>query len=155
MGYCKGKVTTLREQEHTGRGVCSFCARTAHCCIAELKRGLLLLLVWSVAELKCHRVPPPSENDVRLLMSPTLFSPTCTAGADTKAAKFFINCLAEEAHVVADTLVPRIRKVPQESKGGGGGPSTYIKYLTKQKAYTQIIGRLIGGRRKNRFVQEE
>lgn len=79
------------------------------------------------------------------------------AGADTKAAKFFINCLAEEAHVVADSLVPRIRKVPQESKGSGGGVggSTYIKYLTKQKAYTQIIGRLIGGRRKNRFVEEE
>ena len=76
----------------------------------------------------------------------------CPAGADTKAAKFFINCLAEEAHVVADSLVPRIRKVPHESKGGGG---TYIKYLTKQKAYTQIIGRLVGSRRKNRFVQEE
>lgn len=57
--------------------------------------------------------------------------------------------------MVADTLVPRIRKVPQEFKGGGSGASTYIKYLTKQKAYTQIIGRLIGGRRKNRFVQEE
>ena len=75
------------------------------------------------------------------------------AEADTKAAKFFINCLAEEANVVADALVPRIRKVPQDAKGGGGG--TYIKYLTKQKAYTQIIGRLLGGRRKNRFVQEE
>lgn len=80
-----------------------------------------------------------------------------TAGADTKAAKFFINCLAEEAHVVADALVPRIRKIPYESKGsgGGGGGSTYIRYLTKQKAYTQILGRLIGGRRKNRYVQEE
>jgi len=56
--------------------------------------------------------------------------------------------------VVADALVPRIRKVPQDSGGGVGG-STYIKFLTKPKAYTQIIGRLIGGRRKNRFVQEE
>ena len=81
----------------------------------------------------------------------------CCTGADTKAAKFFINCLAEEAHVVADALVPRIRKVPQESKGFGGGVggSTYIKYLTKQKAYAQILGRLIGGRRKNRFVKED
>lgn len=79
------------------------------------------------------------------------------SGADTKAAKFFINCLAEEAAVVADALVPRIRKVPQDSKGSGGGVggSTYIKFLTKPKAYSQIIGRLIGGRRKNRFVQEE
>lgn len=83
-----------------------------------------------------------------------LMTASRAAGADTKAAKFFINCLAEEAHVVADTLVPRIRKIPHESKGSGGG-STYIKYLTKQKAYTQIIGRLVGGRRKNRFVQEE
>ncbi len=59
--------------------------------------------------------------------------------------------------MVADALVPRIRKVPQESKGSGGGVggSTYIKFLTKPKAYSQIIGRLIGGRRKNRFVQEE
>ena len=57
--------------------------------------------------------------------------------------------------MVAESLVPRIRKVPHDSKGGGGSASMYIKYLTKQKAYTQILGRLIGGRRKNRFVQEE
>lgn len=80
-----------------------------------------------------------------------------SAGADTKAAKFFINVLAEEASVVADALVPRIRKVPQDSRGSGGGVagSTYIKFLTKQKAYTQILARFLGGRRKNRFVQEE
>lgn len=57
--------------------------------------------------------------------------------------------------MVADSLVPRIRKVAHESNGGGGSASKYIKYLTKQKAYTQIIGRLVGGNRKNRFVQEE
>ena len=87
-----------------------------------------------------------------LITFPEHHSSAVHAGADTKAAKFFINCLAEEAHVVADTLVPRIRKVPQDARGGG---STYIKYLTKQKAYGQILGRLIGGRRKNRFVQED
>ncbi len=32
---------------------------------------------------------------------------------------------------------------------------TYIKYLTKMKAYSQIIGRLVTGARKNRFVPEE
>ena len=32
---------------------------------------------------------------------------------------------------------------------------TYIKYLTKTKAYSQIIARLVTGARKNRFVSEE
>ena len=34
-----------------------------------------------------------------------------TSGADTKAAKFFINCLAEQPEDVAKFLVPRIRQV--------------------------------------------
>ncbi len=33
------------------------------------------------------------------------------SGADTKAAKFFINCLAEQPEDVAKFLVPRIRQV--------------------------------------------
>ncbi|DBA86750.1 hypothetical protein WJX77_010965 [Trebouxia sp. C0004] len=118
------------------------------------KRGLAQLGKSLQAELKMSDITnigmhnlSPGMVTTDLLMS----------GADTKAAKFFINCLAEEAAVVADALVPRIRRVPQESKGSGGGVggSTYIKFLTKPKAYSQIIGRLIGGRRKNRFVQEE
>ena len=36
-----------------------------------------------------------------------------------------------------------------------GMQGTYIKYLTKTKAYSQIIARLITGARKNRFVSEE
>ena len=37
----------------------------------------------------------------------------------------------------------------------GNVQGTYIKYLTKTKAYSQIIGRLVTGARKNRFVPEE
>jgi chlorophyll(ide) b reductase len=36
------------------------------------------------------------------------------SGADTPTAKFFINCLAEEAAFVAQDLVPRVRQVPLE-----------------------------------------
>ena len=45
------------------------------------------------------------------------------AGADTPTAKFFINCLAEPADEVAQYLVPRIRKVPQEARSIGGSMS--------------------------------
>ena len=31
----------------------------------------------------------------------------------------------------------------------------YIKYLTKTKAYSQILARLVTGARKNRFVSED
>ena len=44
-------------------------------------------------------------------------------GADTPTAKFFINCLAEPAEEVAQYLVPRIRKVPQEARSIGGSMS--------------------------------
>ncbi len=78
-------------------------------------------------------------------------------GADTKAAKFFINCLAEEPAHVASFLVPRIRRVPAESRtlAGSIAQGAYIKYLTKPKAYGQILTRLITGARKNRYVLEE
>ena len=31
----------------------------------------------------------------------------------------------------------------------------YIRFLTQTKAYSQILGRIFAGQRKNRFVQEE
>ena len=81
------------------------------------------------------------------------------AGADTRIARFFINCLAEEPASVAAALVPRIRAVPEESRSalGGvvGGGGQYIRFLTKPNAYTQILRRLLAGERKNRFVEEE
>ena len=83
--------------------------------------------------------------------------PLCRAGADTATAKFFINCLADPPEEVAASLVPRIRRVPLEARtlGGAVGQGTYIKYLTKGKAYSQILARLLTGARKNKFVQEE
>lgn len=79
------------------------------------------------------------------------------AGADTQVAKFFINCLAEEPEDVAAFLVPRVRRVPSDSRtlAGSIGQGTYIKYLTKPKAYGQILARLVAGARKNRFVPED
>lgn len=79
------------------------------------------------------------------------------AGVDTKVAKFFINCLAEPAETVADYLVPRIRKAPQEYRSAFGSikEGLYIRFLSKSKAYSQIALRLLFGQRKNRFVQEE
>lgn len=57
---------------------------------------------------------------------------------------------------MAQFLVPRVRKVPQESKGLTGGiDSTYIKYLTKAKAFSKIISRALTGERKNRHVLED
>ena len=78
-------------------------------------------------------------------------------GADTQVAKFFINCLAEEPAHVASFLVPRIRRVPAESRtlAGSIAQGAYIKYLTKPKAYGQILTRLLTGARKNRYVPEE
>ena len=81
---------------------------------------------------------------------------TC-AGADTPVAKFFINCLAETPEDVAAFLVPRVRRVPADSRtlAGSIAQSSYIKYLTKPKAYSQILARLLAGARKNRFVPED
>ncbi|KAG1670952.1 hypothetical protein FOA52_011387 [Chlamydomonas sp. UWO 241] len=78
-------------------------------------------------------------------------------GADTPMSKFFINCLAETAEEVAATIVPQVRRVPIESVSSlnGGITSSYVQYLTKQKAYSQILSRLLLGRRKDRFVREE
>lgn len=76
-------------------------------------------------------------------------------GNDTPTAKFFINCLAEPAETVADELVPKVRKVAQDMKAPGSGKSQYIRYLTKFKAYSQILGRLVLGRRKSKYVPED
>ncbi|CAI7788797.1 unnamed protein product [Closterium sp. NIES-54] len=66
-------------------------------------------------------------------------------------AKFFINALAEPAEEVAQFLVPRVREVP----ASGGNTSTYIKFLTKPKAFSQIFQRALFGQRKNRYVKED
>ncbi|GBG62443.1 hypothetical protein CBR_g30763 [Chara braunii] len=68
-----------------------------------------------------------------------------------REAKFFVNVLAEPAATVADYLVPRLRKVPTTA----GGQSTYIRFLTKPRAYFQIILRLLFKLRKDRYVKED
>lgn len=82
------------------------------------------------------------------------------AGTNTPVAKWFVNCLAEEPETVAQFLVPRIRGVPEASRSllpwdEGVGRPQYIRFLTQQKAYSQIFARLLTGARKNRFVSEE
>jgi len=78
------------------------------------------------------------------------------SGADTPVSKFFINCLAEEAPDVAKLLVPQVRQVPAAAPNPltGSISPVYIRALTKPKAYTQILKRLLAGERKDRFVKE-
>ncbi|KAL2631471.1 hypothetical protein R1flu_016157 [Riccia fluitans] len=68
------------------------------------------------------------------------------SGVDTPQAKFFINVLAEPANEVASYLVPRIRAVAESQSK----TSTYIRFLTGVKAYTQILARVIFKVRKDR-----
>ncbi|KAL6785448.1 NOL1 [Auxenochlorella protothecoides x Auxenochlorella symbiontica] len=77
------------------------------------------------------------------------------AGADTRVARFFINVLAETPETVAANLVPRLRQVVEGSRGVLGSRPQYIRYLTKPKAYGQILMRLLAKQRKNKFVEEE
>ena len=81
------------------------------------------------------------------------------AGADNKISKFFINCLAEQPETVAANLVPRIRAVPATQErnplASVVGSGEYIRFLTKPRAYVQILRRLLAGDRKNRFVAED
>ncbi|KAG7672283.1 hypothetical protein Ndes2526B_g06724 [Nannochloris sp. 'desiccata'] len=80
------------------------------------------------------------------------------AGADNKVSKFFINCLAEQPETVARSLVPRIRKVPGAQCTrilAALGSGEYIRFLTKSKAYGNILRRLTVGDRKNRFIDED
>eukprot|EP00877_Chromochloris_zofingiensis_P005359 jgi/Chrzof1/14824/Cz09g17200.t1_NOL[v5.2] len=117
------------------------------------KRSLAQLGKSLEAELKMQKIGnvgihnlSPGMVTTNLLMS----------GANTPTAKFFVNCLAEEPNTVASYLVPRIRKVPEQATTlTGGMNSQYIQYLTKPKAYGQILGRLLTGARKNRFVHED
>ncbi|KAK9861543.1 hypothetical protein WJX84_011294 [Apatococcus fuscideae] len=102
------------------------------------------LKMQGIANVGIHNLSPGMVT-TELLMS----------GADTQIAKFFINCLAEEPTTVAQYLVPKIRRAPADSKTlGGAGKALDIRYLTKPKAYAQILMRLIGQQRKNRWVQE-
>lgn len=97
----------------------------------------------------------------KLLLKEWHSLPVCTkdrslqlTGGDTSTAKFFINCLAETPESVAKFLVPRVRQVASQQTSPGSAKSTYIKFLTKPKAYGQILSRALLNSRKNRFLEE-
>ncbi|GJP50522.1 hypothetical protein CLOM_g9682 [Closterium sp. NIES-68] len=112
------------------------------------KRSLAQFTKSLQAELKMLKVP----NVVVHNLSPGMVTTDLLmAGANTPQAKFFINALAEPAEEVAQFLVPRVREVP----ASGANTSTYIRFLTKPKAFSQIFQRALFGQRKNRYVQED
>jgi len=116
------------------------------------KRGLQQFSKSLQAELKMQEI----DNVVIHNLSPGMVTTELLmSGANTPQSKWFINCLAETAEDVADFLVPRVRQVHQSSGAGGSVQPTYIQFLKKPKAFSQIIGRALFGLRKNRWVPEE
>ena len=72
-------------------------------------------------------------------------------------AKFFTNVLAEKAETSAQHLVSQLRAVLIEGRAKGGpsvGQGKDISFLTKYKAYSQLLARLVFGARKDRWVKE-
>ncbi|KAK9825848.1 hypothetical protein WJX81_003619 [Elliptochloris bilobata] len=118
------------------------------------KRGLAQLAKSLQAELKMGGV---NNVGIHNLSPGMVTTELLLSGSDTPAARFFINCLAETPETVAEYLVPRVRAVPRDSRTLGGGISqgSYIRYLTKGKAYSQIAMRLLTGARKGRYVAED
>eukprot|EP00891_Asterochloris_glomerata_P006421 jgi/Astpho2/6421/Aster-08104 len=150
---CKEAIQVMREQGSRGHifnmdgAGADGNATPLFSAYGATKRGLAQLGKSLQAELKMLNI---SNVTVHNLSPGMVTTELLMSGADSKAAKFFINCLAEQPETVAQELVPRIRQVPQQ-----GSSSSYIRFLTKGKAYTQILGRLLAGRRKNRWVTEE
>ncbi|MEW5299240.1 MAG: hypothetical protein WDW36_002274 [Sanguina aurantia] len=143
---CREAIRVMKDQPTTGHVFAAYGAS---------KRGLAQLGGSISAELKMlgirnvalHNLSPGMVT-TELLMS----------GADTSASKFFINCLAEPPEKVAQYLVPRVRQVPSEAMFNpftGAMASVYIKFLTKPKAYSQILSRLLTGARKDLYVIED
>ncbi len=92
---------------------CLTCSPGSHWCLCRSQHTRLLL--------PCHIAGPARAHGV-------CWRPA--TGADTQVAKFFINCLAERPETVAEYLVPRVRRVPAETKaliGDGVGQSAYIR----------------------------
>eukprot|EP00475_Leptophrys_vorax_P023766 TRINITY_DN32665_c0_g1_i1.p1 TRINITY_DN32665_c0_g1~~TRINITY_DN32665_c0_g1_i1.p1 ORF type:complete len:395 (-),score=-9.15 TRINITY_DN32665_c0_g1_i1:243-1367(-) len=112
------------------------------------KRSLAQFTKSLQAELKMLKV----RNVVVHNLSPGMVTTDLLmSGANTPQAKFFINALAEPAEDVAAFLVPRVREVPLANASS----STYIRFLTKPKAFRQIFERALLGQRKNKYVQED
>eukprot|EP00884_Botryococcus_braunii_P008901 jgi/Botrbrau1/18011/Bobra.0062s0004.1 len=153
MLCCKEAIQLMREQEAGGHifnmdGAGADGSPTPRfAAYGATKRGLVQLSKSLQAELKMLGI---SNVGIHNLSPGMVTTDLLMSGADTKTAKFFINCLAEPPEVVAEYLVPRLRRVPPESRTltGGIGNGTYIQYLTKGKAYSQILQRLVFGARK-------
>ncbi|GAX82933.1 hypothetical protein CEUSTIGMA_g10360.t1 [Chlamydomonas eustigma] len=115
-------------------------------CLSQLAKSLQAELGQAqVKNVGIHNLSPGMVT-TELLMS----------GADSPVSKFFINCLADTPEEVASFLVPRVRRIPQDNINpltGTVNPS-YVQYLTKQKAFSQIITRVLTGKRKDKFVKE-
>lgn len=112
------------------------------------KRSLVQLTKSLQAEMKMQGI----NNVVIHMLSPGMVTTELLmSGSNTPQAKFFINILAEPADTVAKTLVPRIRA----SSANSNTKSTYIRFLTGFKAYSQILARLLFSSRKNRHVRED
>ena len=64
---------------------------------------------------------------------------------------------AEKPEDVASFLVPRVRRVPIDSISpiNGSIHPSYVQFLTKPKAFTQLLARFLLGARKDRFVKEQ
>ena len=76
------------------------------------------------------------------------------AGAGkTPASNFFINVLAEAPVDSAAFLVPRVREVARSPPVLGRDGAT-VAFLTKPKALGQLLGRLVTGARKGKWVPE-
>jgi len=115
------------------------------------KRGLQQFSKSLQAELKMQG---SSKVVVHNLSPGMVTTELLMSGANTPQAKWFINALAEPANDVATFLVPRVRQVLKTSNGSPAQP-TYIQFLTKPKAFSQIFGRALFGLRKNRWVKED
>lgn len=105
------------------------------------------LLQANINNVGIHNLSPGMVV-TELLMSATRLMPTATP---------FINALAEKPEDVASFLVPRVRRVPIDSISpiNGSIHPSYVQFLTKPKAFTQLLARFLLGARKDRFVKEQ
>ncbi|KAK9791858.1 hypothetical protein WJX73_005574 [Symbiochloris irregularis] len=157
---CREAIQTMRAQKNGGiifnmdGAGASGTATPLFAAYGATKRGLAQLGKSLRAELRMQGI---SNVNIFNLSPGMVTTELLMSGADTASGKFFINCLAERPETVADNLVPRIRKAPQEARSLAGklGLGSYIRFLTLPRAYGQIIMRLLTKQRKNKFVQEE
>eukprot|EP00798_Chlamydomonas_sp_ICE-L_P017213 gene17213-23534_t len=157
---CKEAVRVMRDQE-TGGHIFNMDGAGADgnatprfAAYGATKRSLAQLGKSLVAELEQASI---SNVGIHNLSPGMVTTELLMTGADTPSAKWFINALAETAEVVAAEIVPKIRRVPMDSVNvvKGNINPTYIQFLTKSKAYSSILSRLITGKNKNRYVQED